>query len=323
MGRVEFASGLSIVLFIAYLGWGIYLLHIRINKHHDLNPIGEVATLGGLILFFTFEMALFQIWLRGEALWMAAAILGLAVSGIALYGPMMMSLASHALVGSIMPSGHAPIATPHHGIAEKYEEGENYDGALREYLAVAQQFPNDTLTALRVAQTLVRLERYEESIGWFERGILGIDDAEQCLVSVSRIADIAVKKIGDRDAAERVLLYFIERFPEEECTEMARRRLERVRKGEAPLPTARETETPPIRIDSDVPADELEIPEIEDEEDEEDAPRPSSTHDEDALEIPDHDPTEEEDEAPRPQRNDVSFLEDSSLGDIKLDDGED
>lgn len=299
MGRVEVASGLSIILFIAYLAWGIYLLHLRINKQHDLNPIGEVATLGGLILFFTFELALIQIWLRDEVLWMAAATLGLAVSALALYGPMMFSLASHALVGAIMPAGHAPTATPHHGIAEKYEEGENYEGALREYLAVAQQFPNDTLTALRVAQNLVRLERYEESIGWFERGVLGIDNAEQCLVSVSRIADIALRKLHDADAAERVLLYFIERFPDEDCTAMAERRLERVRSGDTGSLAVRNTETPPIIIESMPPNEEvildLELPEVEDDDDDE--PEPA-----------------------RAPRDDVSFLEDTSVHDLDAED---
>jgi len=232
MGTFEIASGISIILFIAYLGWGIVLLHLKFNKHEELNPVVEAATLGAIILFYSFELALFNVVFQQNRLMMALAVIGLVLSGLALYGPVVMSLASHAVVGMLMPSGDRPTATPHFGAAERYEEIEDYENALNEYMTVAKMFPNNPTAALRVGNNLARMGRYDEAVEWFERGMLGVNEPEDCLVTVNRVVEIATRHLDDKEAAERALVFFMERFPDSQYADTAARRLKRVKDGE-------------------------------------------------------------------------------------------
>jgi tetratricopeptide (TPR) repeat protein len=228
MDRIFLASALSWVLFALYFGWGLYLLHLRYRRHVQLNPLLEIATLGALILFYTFEFALLRNVLKDDIAMIVLSSIGLVVSGLALYGPLMMSLTSHALVGMLMPAAQPMEGTPHFGPAEQYEEIDDFEAALREYQALAVSFPDDPTVVMRLADSLSNLERHDEAVPWFEKALANETEPEAAMLIVSRLVEMYTRRLEEPQEAMDLLEEFIERFPEDDCTDIARRRLKRL-----------------------------------------------------------------------------------------------
>lgn len=231
MGKVEIAGFFSLLLLAVFFGWGLYLLHIRLNRQSDINPAVEAATLAALVVFFAFEFALLGVWLERNPVLRGFSTLGLAVAGCALYGPMILSMVSHALVGVLLPSGPDAAAVPHFGAAEQYERGNDFENALKAYHAQYAAFPGDSAIALRIADVLEKLERREEAVEWFRRGIDGIHDPEQALLTTNRVVEIALRHLNRRDIAISVLEQHILRFKKADTAPIAERRLRRVMAG--------------------------------------------------------------------------------------------
>lgn len=268
MGKVEFAAGLSLILLAAYFVWGVYLLHLRFNRSADVNPVVEAGTLGILIVFYAFEFALLGIWLEHNPVLLGVSTLGLALSGCALYGPMVLSLVSHAVVGVILPSGQAALATPHFGPAEQYERAEDFESALKEYMNQYAAFPGDSATALRIGDVLVKMERYEEAVEWFRRGVEGVLEPEAALATTNRIVELCLRHLERPEMAEAALEGYVKRFRRAETAAIAERRLQRIRAGGG-MTGHDLTFPPPTRVET--------LPEIADEPDREDeADEPSS-----------------------------------------------
>lgn len=231
MGKVEIAGFFSLLFLAVFFGWGLYLLHLRLNRQTDINPVVEAATLAALVVFFAFEFALLGVWLERNPVLRGFSTLGLAVAGCALYGPMILSMVSHAVVGVILPSGPDAAATPHFGAAEQYERGNDFESALNAYLAQYAAFPGDSSVALRIADVLDKLERREEAVEWFRRGLDGIHDPEQALLTVNRVVEIALRHLDRRDIAAATLEQHIARFKKSDTGPIAERRLRRVMAG--------------------------------------------------------------------------------------------
>ena len=227
--RADISWFLAGLLLIPYLLWGVFLLHKQLAEHVQFRARLEAATLAALIPFFVFEFSLLKTWLGHSPVQLVVAASALFVSAVALYGPMGVSFASHMLVEIVMPRGYWDENRPQYGAAEGCEMRGDFEGAVQEYFTQAAMFPAEPLPALRAADNLTKLDRYEEAAEWFERGLERTGSAEENLRLVNRLCEIYQRQLGQPDKATHVLANFLERFPESEYAESVRRRLDRIK----------------------------------------------------------------------------------------------
>lgn len=224
----DLAWVLSGLLLIPYLLWGIYLLQQRLKYDVELDRTIETFTVVFLLLFFAFEFALIRLWLRNDLVSFVFATLALAISAFALYGPLLMSFGSHLIVDVLMPTGRYNPSVPRYGAAEGFELRGDFEGAAREFIAIARKFPKETRAALRAADNLMKIGRPEVAAPWFEAALESIHDPEEALSVVNRLCDIYAKELNQQAEAHEVLEEYLERFPQSEYAESVRRRLERM-----------------------------------------------------------------------------------------------
>lgn len=227
---------LSTLLLVPYFAWGIFTLRYRYRFHEELAPAVEMATLILVVIFFAVELNLLRTWMSGRPIQFIFVGLGLFVSGTALYGPMLVSLTSQLFVEMVMPAQTEDTGQPQFAPAEALEAMSDFEGAIQEYTVMARIYPNDPATSLRIADNLTKLDRYEESIDWFERALSRIDDPEKGLLVANRLAEIYLRRLERHEDAQRILKQYIERFPDADRTESVRARLARL--AESPAPAA-------------------------------------------------------------------------------------
>lgn len=220
------ATFFSIGLLIPFFGWGIYVLRVQYRYHHELSMTTEFLSLGAVAVIIALEVLLLRSWMRDNDLQFIFSILGLFVSVAALYGPMMVSLFSHLFVEMVMPAHKDAISTPDFGPAEALERLGDYEGAVKECMIIARIFPKDPAAALRIADNLTKLERFDESTQWFERSLVHQEDPDRNLRATNRLVEIYTRRLDRVQEAQRVLMEYLERFPESERADNVRRRLE-------------------------------------------------------------------------------------------------
>lgn len=205
---------LSLALMVPFFGWGVYTLRIRYQYHEELHRAAEWITIGGVAAFFATEMSLLGSWMYDYSPGMFAGTgLALTVSTAALYGHIMVSLASSVFVDAVMPNMDPDSQHPQFGPAESLERVGDYDGALQEYLVTARIFPKDAETFVRIASCLVKLERYEEAANAFARGFT-LTKAEEDALSIANRLHVLYKERLNRPAeAKRILEQFLDRYP--------------------------------------------------------------------------------------------------------------
>ena len=218
----------SIVLLLLYLAWGVYTLRLRYQFHEELSISLEALTLGGVVLFYVFELFLFDAWMGHLPVLFVFGMLGLFVSGTALYGPMAISVASQLLVDMVTLTEETGVHVPCYTPAEALEKQGDYEGALQEYRVILRIFPRDTTATIRIAHNLARLDHNEEAAQWFEKGLSLVNDADTSLRLTNRLASIYSKELDRPADAVRVLEDFLERFPDAEYAESVRQRVERI-----------------------------------------------------------------------------------------------
>lgn len=216
---------MSGVLFLGYFGWGVYVLTQRFKQHVELNDTVKVITLAAVFIFLAFEYSLLKMWLGKQPLGFVLALMGLIVSAAALYGPMASSLLSHAIMEMVMPSGREEVHGPRYAPGEACELRGDYEGAVREYLAVARMFPKDARTAVRVADNLAKLGRVEEAAPWFERAMECCESPEETLTIANRLFLVYTRDLKCPQKARRVFETYLERFPDSEYAESVRQRI--------------------------------------------------------------------------------------------------
>lgn len=224
---------LSGLLLIPYLCWGVYILRERFHHQAELSVACEAITFLGLVVFFVIQFAMLSLWLSKSPIMFLLAVLGLLASLLALYGPMLMSLGSHMLVGALMPSG-APLShTPKYGAAEGFEQKGDYEAAAREYMAVARMFPKEAKASLRAGDNLIKLDRAEEGVVWLKRGLHYLTEPEESLRVVNRIAEIYHRNLERPEEAKEAFRDYLNRFPDAEYADSVKRRLARLGASEA------------------------------------------------------------------------------------------
>lgn len=220
------------LLFIPYLVWGVYLLRQQLDDHIEIRPAVKVLTLVGVIFFFALQYMLLKVWLGPTPWKLILAVLGLLISAVALYGHLLISLGSYLLTDLILPSGGLDMREPRYGGAEARERVGDFEGALREYLTIARMFPKDPVSVLRAGDNLVKLDRPEEAVKCFERGLALLHSAEKSLPVVNRVVELYMRELHRPDKAIEVLDAFVEKYPDFERVESIRLRIAQIQKTE-------------------------------------------------------------------------------------------
>lgn len=220
----------SVLLLVPFLGWGIYTLRLRYRRHAELAPAAELLTLAVLIVFYAFELPLIGAGTRNDPALFVLATFGLFGAGIALYAPMVVSLASQTLADQVIPRRRANAREPSYNAAEMLERRGDYEGAAHEYMVVSRAFPKDPIAMIRIGDNLMKLAKPEQAAHWFKRGIAHLNSAERNLTITNRLVEIYTEQLGRPKEAIGVLETYLERFPEAVYADSVRRRLERLTK---------------------------------------------------------------------------------------------
>lgn len=220
------AFSLSAVLLTIYLAWGVRTLRLRYRYHAELSMAFEGATLGAVAFFYCLEVALLKTFLYNSPILLLLTVLGLAVSGTALYGPMLISLTSQLLVDMITPRGAMDLQAPRYAPAEALERQGDYESALQEYRVMARIFPQDATSIIRIADNLAKLGQMEEAAERFEQGLKLMDSPEKSLSIVNRLNRIYTSDLDRPACALQVFENYLERFPDAEYAPSVRMRME-------------------------------------------------------------------------------------------------
>lgn len=224
---LNFTGIMSLLLLIPYVGWGIHTLRKRYVLREELPMSVEAATFVFLVLFFAVEIGLAGILLTKERLTHIVAILGLFVSGTALYGPMINNFFSRIIVGLITHGDEAAPDQPRFGPAEALEYHGDDEGALKEYTIIARIYPWNPGVYLRIAEVSIRLKQYEDAVTWLDYGLKRLKTAHECLPLLMRLCDIFSDHLDKPEESKRILNDFSARFPDTKEGDAIRKRLAR------------------------------------------------------------------------------------------------
>lgn len=233
MGGFDFFDIVGIffwVLFLVpYVGWGLYTLRLRYRYHEELPLRTEAVTVGAILIFYLVELYLLKWSLASAPVLMIFTMLGLFVSGAALYGPLGVSFFSRLVVDLVMPAERSKTREPRYAPAEALERQCDYAGALNEYLVIARVFPRDPTVLTRIADMHMKLEQPQEAVRWFERALVCIDSAEKSLNVTNRLCTIYTRQLGRSDEAQRLLAEYVDKFSDTPYAVSVRERLNRLR----------------------------------------------------------------------------------------------
>ena len=219
---------LSGLMVIPFFGWGIYTLRLRFRYHEDIHMAVEAVTLAAVAIFYAIEIYLLREYIGRFQVFYVFAVLGLVVSGSALYGPMGASLLSQLVVDTIAPGERSKTQEPRFAPAEALERENDYEGALREYMVIARIFPREPALHVRIADAYMMLSKPEEAVQWFERALRYIESPEKSLQVTNRLCEIYSRQLGRREEAGRLLEAYLEKYPEGEYAASVRERLKRL-----------------------------------------------------------------------------------------------
>jgi tetratricopeptide (TPR) repeat protein len=215
------------LVLIPYFGWGIYTLRARFLYHEDISPTVEFITLVTVAIFLAIETYMLRAFASSSQIFLIFAILGLFVSGTALYGPMAASLLSQAVVDAIIPDEPSKTHEPRYAPAEALEREGDYEGALREYLVIARIFPTEPTVHIRIAETHMTLSNPSEAAPWFQRALKHMKSADAALQVTNRLCEIYTRQLSRPDDARRVLEEYLEKYSDAEFADIVRERLAR------------------------------------------------------------------------------------------------
>ena len=247
------------IMMVPFFAWGIYSLQRRFRYRDEGSLLVEAVTIFLLILFFAFEIAQLRASLYHLRGWYLFTVLGLLVSGFALYGHMVVSLLSRLIVDVVVPHNAGTADRPRLGPVEILERQGDYEDALREYQVLARMYPRYAVIHCRIADNLLRLDRPGEAAGWLETALKYLPD-DRGLPVIHRLCELYERNLGQYDDARQVLRAFIHRNPGSAHAEALETRLDQIGRSEAPMVSAELTalEEQPLE---ETPEDEVMRPE--------------------------------------------------------------
>ena len=236
---------LLILLTIPYALWGVYLLRRRIVYNEEFSTGLEGGTLAGVAAYLTLTTLLLGLWTQQDTVLIIFAVLGLVVSAFALYGHVGISLSSRLLVDMFFDTRDRALDKPRFSAAEALVQVGDYESALQEYLVIARMYPKHPEVYVRIAETLLLLERKQEAVRWFERALRHAKSAEKSLPILYRLVNVLEQDIGDREAGAEVIESFLHRYPDTTTREQLQARKEGLLMAES-----EEASTTPTGLDS-------------------------------------------------------------------------
>ena len=215
-----------IFLLIPYMGWGIYILRLQLKYREELEASVKWATVAGVIAFHFLQLSILRRWMGTDSGDYLFTTLGLMLSSVALYGHLVMSIASQIAVDMIHPPDEHESDTPDFAPAEALEEIGDYEGALNEYMVIGRIFPKDPDPLLRLADTYMHLGETEKALVYFSKGLNCVGFPERALRITNRMYGIYANTLDNSEEAKAVLHDFLQRFGDTEEGESVRKRLE-------------------------------------------------------------------------------------------------
>lgn len=222
-----FAQIAGILLLVPFFGWAIFLLRRRFQFHEENSLALEVMTTAALGLFLWIEIIILRISFGSQMLLYLAALLGLLVSACALYAHVLISLASRILVDMASPRGENAAYQPRFGPVDALERNEDYEGALQEYLVLARIYPRNYEVLSRTARVEAILGHHEEAVTWYLRARKRASRADEALAVVNQLCLLYDTHLEQPAEADRVLVQFIQDYPDSPDREIVVERLER------------------------------------------------------------------------------------------------
>jgi len=219
------------VLLIPYLTWGIFLLRQRLVYKVELDRAVETFTLAALIFFFIFEFSLLKMYLANNPIKLVFSTMGLVASGLALYGPLLVSFGSHFVIDLIMPTAHFDPNVPQYGVAAGCELRGDFEAAAREYATIARMFPRDAHANLRAADNFMKADNVELALPHFVQGLRSLASSSEALRVSNRLSEIYQRRLNEPQKAKEVLQSYLERFPNAEYADSVRSRIARIDGG--------------------------------------------------------------------------------------------
>ena len=218
----------SEVLLLPYIAWGIRLL-IRKYRYHEDEPILlEAITLVCVLAFCVLQVFLLRTYLRDDFVSLIFAVLGLMVSVAALYGHVIISLASRGIVDMMAPDPHDAKDVPRLGPAESLERCEDFEGALQECLVLARIYPLDPTVQMHIAENMRRLSRFEESAVWFEKASRNSTNHDSRLHLSIRAVEVLQQDLQRTGDAVQVLERYLVNTPDTQYEISVREHIERL-----------------------------------------------------------------------------------------------
>jgi len=196
---------------------GVWSLRKRFQKHEEWPLRVQMFMLAGVLGFYLIEITILRVVIRENVMHFIFALLGLLVAGAALYGHIAVSVVSRLMVELLVPDNPAAATTPRLGPAEALERQGNWEGALNEYYILARIYPRNPMLCVRAANNLLKMNRCEEAVAWFERAIKYADKADDNLAIVRRLCDV-LESLEQHDRANEALRLFTLRFADHDAS---------------------------------------------------------------------------------------------------------
>lgn len=214
-------------LLIPFFGWGIYLLRRRFLYYEESTVTLELCTIFFVGFFFWVETLVLRQALAGQLILHLAAILGLSISGFALYAHVFISLLSRVVVDMVAPGQDTAVDQPRFGPVDALEREGDYEAALGEYLVLARIYPRNIEVLSRTANIHVVLDRPSEAVEWYLRARKRATRADDALEVVNSLCRLYDEELDRSEKAEYQLARFIRDFPDSPDVDIVRDRLSR------------------------------------------------------------------------------------------------
>lgn len=201
------------IFLIPFFGWGLFALHRKYRRREEWPAWVEALTILALALFYAVEIDELKVWLQHQRIAYYFSVMGLFVAGLALYGHMVVSLLSRAIVEAVSPGDEAAADRPRFGPAEILEHQGDWEGALQEYLILLRIFPRHPAVNQRAGECCIALHRPEEAAKWLVRAVRHHPPDEKILPLLSRACEVYDRMLRQPDNARKVLDDFLAAYP--------------------------------------------------------------------------------------------------------------
>ena len=242
-------------LLIPYLGWGIYTLRLRYRFHSELEGWVEWITLVAVLITNFSFLNIMKTDMGHNPGFFAFTLLAMLTAFAALYGPMLVSRISHSFVEFTHPEQMPEEISPDFAPAESLEDLGDWDGALQEYTVLARIFPKEPEPVLRMANTLIELNRWEEAASMMERGLNQLNDETRSLRLTYRLVTLCSERLNDIERSVHAIDTHISTYPDTEKLGALEKRKSNLLDSEKPKEVVFSTALEPLEEDPLEPPD--------------------------------------------------------------------